>query len=269
MKALEGLCLPPQAFSELFYFAKAQKIDFGVSFFDVETCQMLPLFDFAKIASSDCDNSRLLKAVSSKYNKIFISTGALSSEGISDLKNFVNSSLADITILHCISKYPTRVDEASLSFITILQNHFEKVGYSDHTDSLEVNLMALALGANVFEKHFTLDKNLNGIKDHVLSSNPQEFEVFCKSIRKFHTSLGKYDFDTRPEFSDEAYLEIKQSYYLKNDVMAGDTISVDDFYYQRPRVSNSFLKFKFGETVRARRRLRANEPLRIDDVIIT
>ena len=269
VKALERLCLPPQAFSELFSFAKNQKIDFGVSFFDAETCQMLPSFDFAKIASSDCDNLKLLEAVSSKYNKIFISTGTLSSEGIENLKNFVNSSSADITVLHCISKYPTPISDASLGFITVLKNHFEKVGYSDHTDSLEVNLMALALGANVFEKHFTLDKNLTGIKDHLLSSNPLEFEIFCKSIRKFYSSLGTYDFNTRPEFSDDSYYEIKQSYYLKNDVLAGDIITADDFDYQRPRVSNSFLRFKLNETARARRNLRANEPLRIDDVLLT
>ena len=266
VEALEKLCLPLSAFEELFAFAKQKEIDFGVSFFDIETCKILPKFDFAKIASSDCDNVPLLKEVSTKYDKILISTGTLSADGALSLKSFVNASSADITILHCVSKYPTPILDASLGFITTLREHFEKVGYSDHTDSLEVNLMALALGANVFEKHFTLDKNLAGIKDHALSSDPSEFKLFCQSIRRFECSIGTHDLDDRPEFKDTSYLEIKQSFYLKSAVLAGDIISIDNVVYQRPRISNSFLHFQSGETVRARCDINADEPLNNDDV---
>ena len=189
VKTLEKLCLPINSFEELFEFAKNQEIDFGVSFFDAHTCRILPQFDFAKIASSDCDNQSLLNAVSAKYDRLLISTGTLSNKGNENLKRFVNSCSSNITILHCISKYPTAINEASLNLIAELKKDYKNVGYSDHTDSLEVNLMALALGASVFEKHFTLDKSDVTIRDHALSATPAEFEQLVKIGRCISKNL--------------------------------------------------------------------------------
>jgi len=268
VKSLEKLCLPLASFERLFDFAKDEGIDFGVSFFDENSCKILPKFDFAKVASSDCDNLPLLDAVSQKYDRILVSTGTLSSKGLNSLKRFVNSVSANITILHCISKYPTLISDASLNLIDTLKKDFDSVGYSDHTDSLEINLMALALGADVFEKHFTLDKTMIGIKDHALSSDPEEFKIYCDSIRRFENALGVSRLDDRPEFKDLSYFEIKQSFYMKKAAVAGDTIEYEDVAYQRPRVANSFLSFGPGSKVKARNDIDANQPLIIDDIII-
>ena len=128
--------------------------------------------------------------------------------------------------------------------------------------------MALALGAEVFEKHFTLDKTMSGIKDHQLSSDPKEFRNFCQSIHQFENALGALNLDDRPEYSDLSYLELKQSFYMTKSVLAGDIIKYEDVVYQRPRVANSFLKLSPGQTVKARRNLIANQPLTIDDLVI-
>ena len=267
VKALGKLCLPLNSFESLFDFAKNEGIDFGVSFFDESTCKMLPKFDFAKIASSDCDNIPLLEAVSQKYDRILVSTGTLANKGLDSLKRFVNSASADITVLHCISQYPTSISDASLKIIDTLKKDFDSVGYSDHTDSLEINLMALALGADVFEKHFTLDKKMLGIKDHALSSDPDEFKIYCESIRRFEHALGVSNLDNRPEFKDVSYFEIKQSFYMKKAVVAGEFIEYEDVVYQRPRVANSFLSFVPGSKVIARHDIDANQPLSINDII--
>ena len=265
---LDKICLPLSCYEELYNFAHSLKVDFGVSFFDIETVQALSKFDFAKIASSDCDNFALLGAVAKKYKKIFVSTGTLSNAGVLELQEIINSHEAEITVMHCVSQYPTEIKNASLNLIRKLMELFPRVGYSDHTDSLEVNLMALAMGVQVFEKHFTLDKSLTGIKDHMLSSDPIEFLEYCSSIKKFEVAGGTHDFDKRPEYVNNDYLELKQSYYLNKDIKKGEIIKISNLVYQRPRTLNSFLVFPEDKIVIANSDLRKNQPLSVDQVSI-
>ena len=104
------------------------------------------------------------------------------------LKNGVKRNF--ITILHCNSEYPTPFKDVNLLAMLEIKKKFRtKIGYSDHTRGIEVPIAAVAIGANVIEKHFTLNRNMTG-PDHQASLNPKEFELMVKSIRNVEASMG-------------------------------------------------------------------------------
>lgn len=261
VESLKNLSLSLGEIEKVYKFAKTLKLDFGVSFFDIESCLKFKHFDFAKVASSDCDNLKLLETVIRNYKNVFISTGMLDNYGVAQLKKYLTSSKNDVTVMHCISKYPTTICQANLNFIDLLKSNFRKVGYSDHTDIIDVSLMALAKGCCTFEKHFTLDKNMTGTRDHKLSSNPKEFRDYCNKLKTFDKALGSLCFDNRPDLADDTYLESKQSYYLRRNVVRGELISIDDLVYQRPRQKAGVI------TLPKRKNLLIKNDLKIGDLL--
>ena len=147
-----------------------------------------------KIPSSEINNSQYLKHISKFKKDIIFSTGMSSLKDIKYtfdflLKNGVKKK--NLTILHCNSEYPTPYSDVNLNAIKTIKNKFNvKVGYSDHSIGIEVAIAAVALGAEVIEKHFTLDKKMHG-PDHKASSDPKELYKLIKSIRNIENSLGK------------------------------------------------------------------------------
>jgi len=168
-----------------------------------------------------------------KTNKpLILSTGMATLDEIKETYNFIGDT-DNLVILHCITGYPTSFEEANLNFIKTLQNELDvPIGFSDHSPGIELPIAAVALGACVVEKHFTLDKTLEG-PDHKASLNPTEFKAMVDAIRNVEVAMG----DGIRRFSENE-LEIKKiarkSIVLNDDVLEGMTIEKDMISIKRP-----------------------------------
>ena len=146
---------------------------------------------FIKVGSGDIGNVSFLRYIGSKGLPVILSTGMSS---ISDVDISINAlkdgGATDITVLHCTTNYPCPYEDVNLKAMLTLRDAFHlPVGYSDHTIGREVSISAVALGASVIEKHFTLDCNMEG-PDHAASTEPEEFAALVKAIRNVENCLG-------------------------------------------------------------------------------
>jgi sialic acid synthase SpsE len=147
--------------------------------------------DIYKTGSSDTNNLPLLKYIASKNKPIILSTGMSNltevSEAVDTIKKTGNNNLV---LLHCVSNYPADYENVNLKVMNTMRKAFDLiVGYSDHTLGIEVPIAAVAMGAKAIEKHFTLDKTMEG-PDHKASLNPEELKQMVSSIRNIEKSLG-------------------------------------------------------------------------------
>lgn len=144
-----------------------------------------------KIASSEMLNFPLLDYADRRVKKVYLSTGMASIDEIRESAGHL-THVEELTILHCVTQYPLRDEDAHLKAILVLQEMFPscRIGYSDHTIGTAASVLAVALGASVIEKHFTLDKSLPGT-DHVLSVTPEELKGMVASIRQAELLLGE------------------------------------------------------------------------------
>lgn len=146
---------------------------------------------FIKVGSGDNANVSYLRYMGTKHLPVILSTG-MSTLGDVDISinALKEGGATDITVLHCTTNYPCPYPDVNLKAMLTLQNAFHlPVGYSDHTKGLEVSIAAVALGATVIEKHFTLDCKMQG-PDHAASTEPKEFAELVKAVRIVETSLG-------------------------------------------------------------------------------
>jgi sialic acid synthase SpsE len=143
-----------------------------------------------KIASGEITNHDLISYVAQMKKPIILSTGMSNITEIASAVKILENNKCDFAILHCISSYPTKINETNLSTIPFLKSLFNSpIGFSDHTVGVEASLAAVSLGACIIEKHFTLDKNMEG-PDQKISLDPIEFLDLTKRIRKIESSIG-------------------------------------------------------------------------------
>lgn len=146
---------------------------------------------FIKIGSGEIGNVSYLRYIGSKKMPVILSTGMSSLADIDiSVQALRDGGATDITLLHCTTSYPCSYENVNLNAMHTIRDAFKlPVGYSDHTIGSTVAVAAVAMGATVIEKHFTLDKNMEG-PDHIASSDPQEFEAFVKAIRDIERAMG-------------------------------------------------------------------------------
>ena len=170
-------------------------IEFLSSPFDLESIDLLheiglPLF---KIPSGEITNLPYLKKIAAFNKRVILSTGMSTLEEVEEAVNLIVANGTDkdkITLLHCNTEYPTPYEDVNLKAMQTLKSTFGvEVGYSDHTQGIEVPIAAVALGATVIEKHFTLDKSLPG-PDQLASLDPQELKQMVDGIRRIEKALG-------------------------------------------------------------------------------
>lgn len=178
-------------FVELKKFSENVEILFSSSAMDEVSLMFLDSLDlpFIKIGSGESHNKKLLQKAANLRKPLIVSTGMLNENEVVDIYNLLKSYHKDFCLLHCISSYPTPPQEINLNVIKSYINLFPDVniGYSGHEIGIDIPLAAVALGAKVIEKHFTLDKSLKG-SDHICSLTPSEFEAMVCNIRNFENN---------------------------------------------------------------------------------
>jgi len=226
--------LREDTFRELAKFTKKKGIIFLSTPFDEESVDFLDsLVPAFKIASSEVTNTPLLEHIANKKKPIILSTGMSTMEEIRDAVDIIKTRTTDIILLHCISSYPTKISDVNMRVLNTLREKFNlNIGYSDHTIGIEPVLIAVSLGAVLIEKHFTLDKNMQG-PDHKLSSDPDEFRKMIELIRRTEKILGSPE--KRIINSEKEIRKITgRSIVAKKPISKGTEISIEIIDLKRP-----------------------------------
>jgi len=233
---IKKLELTEYDFKELADYAKEKDIMFLSSPFDKESVDLLdemnlPIF---KIASGEITDFPLLKHIAKKGKPIILSTGMATLGEVEEALNVIRSEgIEDIVLLHCVSNYPAKMEDVNLKVMETLKQAFKNsVGFSDHTLDNTASIAAVALGACMIEKHFTLDMNLPG-PDHKASLEPDELKEMVKAIRDVEKALG--DGIKKPTKEEEEIKKVaRRSVVAKGDIPKGTVITEDMLDVKRP-----------------------------------
>lgn len=233
---LKQLELGPDAFEQIRACCEKHGIEFMSSPFDEEAADMLDALGMRifKIPSGEITNLPLLRHIAAKQREIILSTGMCwIGEVETAVRTLRDAGARQVTLLHCVTEYPAPFDQINLAAMHTLATAFGlPVGYSDHTAGIEIPIAAVALGATVIEKHFTLDTNMSG-PDHRASLDPTDFKRMVDAIRNVEKAIG--DGHKRPAACELANIEIvRKSVVAARDIPAGKTIARDDVLIKRP-----------------------------------
>lgn len=224
---------------ELIAECKKQGIGFFSTAFDKESIELLEelgIKNIVKVPSGELTNLPYLRLLTQNRQHVLLSTGMANLGEVEAAINVAEQSGTPrerITVLHCTTEYPTPMDDVNLlAMVNIGKALGVNVGYSDHTTGIEVAIAAVALGAKVIEKHFTLDRTLPG-PDHSASLEPSEFKIMVQSIRNIEKALG--DGIKRPSPSELKNKPIaRKSIVAACPIRAGDTFSEENLIVKRP-----------------------------------
>ncbi len=191
----------------------------------------LPLY---KIPSGEITNLPLLEGIAKTGLRVIMSTGMCTLEEIEVATQVLkNNGVKDITLLHCNTDYPTPFEDVNLRAMQTIKDHFMvNVGYSDHTCGIEASVAAVAMGATVIEKHFTLDKNADG-PDHKASLNPEELSQLVIAIRNTEMLLGSSKKFASPSESRNIMIA-RKSIVALTDIKKGELLTNDNITTKRP-----------------------------------
>jgi len=223
-----------------------RNIKFLSTAFDFESIEFLKdKLDFYKIPSGEITNLPYLEKVAKLGLSIVMSTGMATMQEVKDAFNvLVKNGLKkdDITILHCNTEYPTPMEDVNLTaMLSIKKELGVKIGYSDHTLGIEIPIAAVALGAKVIEKHFTLDKTMEG-PDHIASLEPVELKAMVTAIRNIEKALGNGI--KTPSKSEQKNIRIaRKSIVASTKIKKGDIFSKENITVKRPGTGISAMKW--------------------------
>ena len=249
---LKKLELSDSDHKELISYCESKAVKFLSTAFDLESTDYLDSLgiDFFKIPSGEITNYPYLKLIAQKKKPIILSTGMANMLEIKDalkilLKFGVKKS--EITVLHCNTEYPTPMNDVNLKAMLTIGHQFGvKIGYSDHTLGIEVPIAAVALGATVIEKHFTLDRTLPG-PDHRASLEPEELKQMVFAIRNVENAISGNGEKKPSKSEDKNIIIARKSIHLNKDLKKGSVISEDDIIALRP--SNGISPMKWNEVI--------------------
>lgn len=217
-------------------YCEKQGICFLSTPFDFESIEFLKSIDmpFWKIPSGEITNYPYLVALAKTEKPIVMSTGMCElgeiEAAIHVLKDY---GTKDIRLLQCNTEYPTPFEDVNLRAMQTMKEYFGiEVGYSDHTEGIEVPVAAVAMGATIIEKHFTLDRNMEG-PDHKASLEPDELKVMVESIRRIEKALGNGD--KTPSKSEKKNITIaRKSIVAKKNIRIGEILTEENLTVKRP-----------------------------------
>lgn len=232
----------------LIEYCKKRKIKFFSTAFDLESLDYLAKIglEIVKIPSGEITNLPYLRHAAGLFKEVILSTGmAEMSEIRNALDVFIASNipLENITILHCNTEYPTPMKDVNLKAMSHIENEFKtKVGYSDHTLGIEVPVAAVALGAVIIEKHFTLDKNMEG-PDHAASIEPQELLSMVTAIRNIELAISGNGLKQPSESEMKNIAIARKSIVAIKPIKRGDLFTSENITAKRPGTGISPMKW--------------------------
>jgi len=201
--------------------------------------------DFIKVGSGEVTNIPYLRKIGLKKQRVVLSTGMSTLGDVERAySTLLTAGATSVDLLHCTTNYPCPMNEVNLKAMLTLKDAFKcEVGYSDHTMGIEVPIAAIAMGATIIEKHFTLDKTMDG-PDHKASLNPQELFEMVLSIRNIEKALGNGI--KKPNKSEEEISKVVlKSIVAKKDIIKGDFFSEDNLTVKRASKGVSALYWDF------------------------
>ncbi len=245
---LKKLELSTEQHHKLIDYCQEKDIQFFSTGFDLDSLEFLHKLGLklAKIPSGEITNLPYLQKIAQLFDEVILSTGMADMEEIqSAIKILFDNGLKkeNLTILHCNTEYPTPMEDVNLKAMLYIQNELGvKVGYSDHTLGIEVPIAAVALGATVIEKHFTLNRNLPG-PDHKASLEPDELKAMISGIRNIEKAI------TGSGIKEPSPSELKnkpiarKSIVAKSNIKKGELFSADNLTIKRPGTGISPMKW--------------------------
>ena len=227
--------LSPEQHADLAALARTLGIGYVCTPFDLEAVEWLaPLVDAIKIASGDNDFHPLIAHAAATGRPLIISTGMSDDNDIARALATA-AGASEVALLHCIAAYPTEMDRAMLSTIPVLAaRHGVAVGFSDHTLGIEACVLAVAAGARILEKHFTLDRQQSDFRDHQLSVEPDELRALVRRVAEAEAILGTPKAGVLPE-EEGTRDAARRSIVAARDLPAGHRIEPADLTWLRPR----------------------------------
>ena len=243
---VKKLELSNAAHEELIEYCKLKNVKFLSTAFDFESIEFLKdKLDFYKIPSGEITNLPYLEKVAKLGLSVVMSTGMANMQEVKEafsvlVKNGLKKE--EITILHCNTEYPTPMEDVNLTAMLSIEKELGvKIGYSDHTLGIEIPIAAVAMGASVVEKHFTLDRNMEG-PDHKASLEPDELTAMVTSIRNIELALG--DGVKKPSKSEKKNILIaRKSIVSISAIKIGDIFTEQNISVKRPGNGISAMKW--------------------------
>lgn len=242
---LRKLELTYEEFLALKKYCDLKDIDFLSTPFDFESIDFLNSIKmpFWKIPSGEITNYPYLLEIAKTEKPVVLSTGMSTLDEIKDAITVLKENgCPEIKLLHCNTEYPTPYEDVNLNAMSTIRDTFGyEVGYSDHTKGIEIPIAAVALGATIIEKHFTLDRNMEG-PDHKASLEPDELSAMVRSIRNIEKAFGTGE--KIPTSSESKNIEIaRKSIVAKTAISEGDLLTINNITVKRPGTGISPMKW--------------------------
>ncbi|MCU0326669.1 MAG: N-acetylneuraminate synthase [Spirosomaceae bacterium] len=239
LEMLKRLELSEEAHHELIDYCKTKNIAFLSTAFDFESIELLKSFGITlgKIPSGELTNLPFLRKMSAAFPQIILSTGMAD---LNEIKATIQALIAsgttqeNLTVLHCNTEYPTPFEDVNLkAMLTIGEELGVNIGYSDHTLGIEVPIAAVALGAKVIEKHFTLDRNMEG-PDHKASLEPLELKAMISAIRNIEKAMAGNGIKIASNSESKNKAIARKSIVAAIDIQEGEVFTEENLTVKRP-----------------------------------
>ena len=241
LNMLKKLELSFEDFKELKAYCDKKGIMFLSTPFDFESIDFLaPIISIFKVPSGEITNLPYLRKINSYKKDVILSTGMANLEEIQDALDVLKD--CKVTLLHCTTEYPCPFDGVNMKAMLTMKDKFNlPVGYSDHTQGIEIPIMAVSMGAEIIEKHFTLDKTMEG-PDHKASLEPDELRAMVDSIRNVEKAFGNGV--KEPQESEKKNLQIaRKSIVAKCNIKKGEMFTETNLTCKRPAAGISPMKW--------------------------
>lgn len=236
LEMLQKLELSFDDFKELKEYCRIKKIEFLSTAFDFDSIDFLNSLNMNiwKIPSGEITNLPYLIKIGNLNKKVILSTGMSTMEDIkAAITALRKNGSGEITVLHCTTEYPTPYEDVNLNAMNTIKKEFNvPIGYSDHTRGIEIPIAAVAMGAKVIEKHFTLDRNMEG-PDHKASLEPDELKAMVSAIRNVEAAIGNGD--KLPAKSEKKNMAIaRKSIIASCSINKGEVFTEKNITVKRP-----------------------------------
>ena len=245
---LKKLALKKEDFYTLANYCRETGIKFLSTPFDIDSIHFLnPLQDMWKVPSGEITNYPYLVEIGKTGKEVILSTGMSTLKEVADALEILNiHGAGKITLLHCTTEYPAPPESVNLRAMMTLQNQLHcRIGYSDHTQGIEIPVAAAAMGACIIEKHFTLDRNMPG-PDHMASLEPEELKEMIMAVRKVERALG--DGINAPSECEKKNIDIaRKSIVARRRIKKGEKFCSDNITAKRP--GNGVTPMRWNEVI--------------------